>query len=156
MTADWSSVIMASSEGRGVSHRYRRQLHLLRQPHQGAPGRRRVEVVGSDDENGSPGLHHSRRTRIQHPSLSPFKEPLGIAFEEPDAAMTGRIPGKGVRVERQTFAVAEVEVPTHEPVRVDGARPPVERQFNAKSPELVGLLRLPELTGPQRTRLPNS
>ena len=33
---------------------------------------------------------------------------------------------------------------------------PVERQFNLKSPELVWLLRPPELTGPQRTRLPNS
>jgi hypothetical protein len=33
---------------------------------------------------------------------------------------------------------------------------PVERQVKANVPALVGLFRLPELTGPHRTRLPNS
>jgi hypothetical protein len=33
---------------------------------------------------------------------------------------------------------------------------PVDRQFNAKTPALVGLFRPPELIGPHRTRRPSS
>src|SRR4029079_4589856 len=64
----------------------------------------------------------ARACGIECPRFAPLVQPLRVTFEESNASVAGGRSGQGVGMERKAITITEVEIPTHEPIRIDCAR----------------------------------